>query len=81
MKNRTWDRRSLSEWWSDFWEQFWCCHDWEVDEMVGPNWDISVGIKIRCKCKNCGKMCRRPNFKVEEVPDEKIDEGIRYRSW
>lgn len=58
--------------------RFFCLHKWEVAEMVGPDWDIGLGIKILCKCTICGKMKNQSNYTIEEVPDHFIDPSITY---
>ena len=78
VKNRTIDKRKWSEVFSDWWEVITCGHEYKVDETVGHNWDICTGVHIRHKCEKCGKIKNIRNSWVSEVPDDKIDESIKY---
>lgn len=60
--------------------QLFCDHEWEVVEPVGPDWDISVGVRIRCRCRLCMKKAEVQNWKIKEVPDELINDRIIYRT-
>lgn len=79
MKNRTIDRRSWSKWFSDKWVKFQCNHEFELVEKVGPAWDIRRGVKLKHKCSKCGMIRRIPNYRVDEVPDNMVDNQIIYR--
>lgn len=71
MKNRTYSK-SYNQ------GKFFCRHVWTVSEKVGPNWDISYGVKILCKCTKCGKLKYRSNSLIEEIDDKLIHCGISY---
>ncbi len=58
--------------------KFFCRHKWEVDEDVGPNWDVALLAKISCKCEKCGKVKRRRSSLIAEVPDHRIKRDIIY---
>jgi len=71
MKNRTLGPRKNGK--------FFCRHAWEVDEPVGPDWDINIGVKIFCLCTKCGRRSRISNFRIAEIPDKLINPRIAYR--
>jgi len=58
--------------------KFFCWHKWEVDEDVGPLWDLATFVKIRCKCEKCGKVKYRRTGLINEVPDHKVKSDITY---
>lgn len=59
--------------------KFFCWHKWEVDEPVGPDWDITLGLKILCRCTKCGRRSRVYSMYIEEVPDHLVQANIVYR--
>lgn len=71
MKNRR--HNSIKNW------KLFCWHIWYPIEEVSSNWDIAVGVSILCKCSKCGKIKCRPNFTINEIPDELINPNIEYR--
>lgn len=71
-KNRTWEKVEKNG-------KFFCWHDWEcVESKVGPSWDLVMGLSLLSRCKKCGKVSFVRNYRLSEVPDELICDGIRY---
>ena len=55
-----------------------CTHDWIPIEEVGIDWDVRVGVVVKCKCSKCNYIKDVPNYILYEVPDELVNKSIRY---
>ncbi len=73
MKNRMREQRGKRN------GRFFCLHVWEVIQEVGGDWDLTIGIKILCECKKCGKRKNRSNYLIDKIPDNLINSAIEYR--
>ena len=40
--------------------KFFCWHNWEACGEVGPNWDLSIGAYVPCKCLKCDQRADIP---------------------
>lgn len=58
--------------------KFWCSHVWVPIGKYGPDWDIRIGVKILRRCSFCGKLKAFSNLTIKEIPEELIDETIKY---
>ena len=73
MKNRSLEPRPKNG-------KFFCWHKWEANEWeVGPDWDLTYGLKMPARCTKCDRVSRVPNYLIKEVPDHLINTIIGYR--
>ena len=70
MKNRRWKRTKNGK--------FFCFHKWQINTDVGPDWDLTVGLRLLCKCMKCGKLKEVNNYLIGYVPIFRIKQEIKY---
>ncbi len=70
MKNRTYGRHKNGK--------IFCWHRYVPGGMVGPDWDITVGVSVPVVCAKCGRRTELSSIWFREWPDDLIDRTLRY---
>lgn len=58
--------------------KFWCWHRWKPTGSIPPNSYETLGAYIWSECAKCGKEKNVSVQHFDEIPDELIDDKLRW---